>query len=167
MDTSASILRVKSMPWKVDIRADTGRLSERLLTELETEAEAHFRTLLRRSDLIGQPVAARLVSPNARRAIYFSRFDREIGDGRIHPDAPLDLTRDDDGTAEATLWRPTEMDWNAPFPEVAKQWSAAKGLTPKTAAALLDVEYETWRAWLYGKSNCSQAGAIKKLMKLL
>lgn len=107
------------------------------------------------------------VSPLTRNAIYFSRFDRDIGDGRIHPDAPLNLMRDDDGTADATKWRPTEIDWSAPFPEVAKQWSAAKGLEPKAAAALLEVEYETWRAWLYGKSNCSQAGAIKKLMKMI
>jgi hypothetical protein len=41
-------------------------------------------------------------------AIYFSRFDLLFGGGRIHPQAPLDLFREDDGTAEATLWEPCE-----------------------------------------------------------
>lgn len=95
------------MPWKVDLRThEDGRLSDRSFPETAKRAEAEFRILLRRKRLIGKPVAARLVSPATGRAIYFSRFDREIGEGRIHPDAPLDLTRMDDGTSEATLWRP-------------------------------------------------------------
>ena len=95
------------MTWKSDLRWHSdGRLEERLLTSRPSEAEAHFRRLLARTDLIGQPVAARLVSPRTRKAVYFSRFDRDFGGGRIHPDAPLDPLRSDDGTDEATRWKP-------------------------------------------------------------
>lgn len=96
------------MPWKADLREhETGRLTERLETMSPARAEAHFRSLLRMSDLIGQRYAARLVSPISRRSIYFSRFDRDLGNGRIHPDAPLDLSRLNDGTKEASAWTPS------------------------------------------------------------
>ena len=65
------------MVWKVDLRTHDGRLSERLVTESAFSAEAHFRALLARTDLVGQPVAARIVSPITGRAVYFSRFDRD------------------------------------------------------------------------------------------
>ena len=93
------------MPWKVDLRTHDGRLSERLLTEKMSEAESWFRKLLARDDLAGEPVAARVVSPITNTAIYFSRFDDERR--RIHPEAPLNLLREDDGTYEACQWRPT------------------------------------------------------------
>ena len=155
------------MTWKSDLRAHDGRLSERVLTQSPAEAEVHFRRLLAREDLIGQPIAARIVSTITRNAIYFSRFDRDLGDGRIHQDAPLNLLRGDDGTAEATLWRPTEINWGAPFPDVMRQWSDAKGLTRDEAADLLKIKRETWRAWLYGKSQCSLEEPLKMLMKML
>ena len=77
------------MPWKVDLRTHDGRLSERLLTEKMSEAESWFRKLLAITNT----------------AIYFSRFDDERR--RIHPEAPLNLLREDDGTYEACQWRPT------------------------------------------------------------
>ncbi len=99
------------MDWKADIRWDStagrdGKLEERLVTKDADYAEAHFRRLLAREDLIGKPAAARLVSPFAGRSIYFSRFDRPLGRGRIHPQAPLNLMRLDDGTQEASAWLP-------------------------------------------------------------
>jgi hypothetical protein len=99
------------MDWKADLRWDgvngrDGALEERLVTKDADYAEAHFRRLLAREDLIGKPVAARLVSPFAGRSIYFSRFDRPLGGGRIHPHAPLNLMRQNDGTQEASAWLP-------------------------------------------------------------
>lgn len=153
------------MIWKSDLRGHDGRLSERILTANPREAEAHFRRLLARVDLLGQPVAARLVSPLTRGAIYFSRFDREIGDGRIHPDAPLNLFCADNGAAEATRWRPCEIDYNAPFQEIQRQWMVARNLTNEQAADLLRINRETWKSWRYGKSACSQSEALKLLMQ--
>jgi hypothetical protein len=107
------------MPWKVDLRrSHDGALSERLLTDNMAEADAWFRKLLAKGDLTGQRVAARVVSPITNATIYFSRFDDESR--RIHPEAPLNLLREDDGTAEACQWRPTLT----PDEEVAAAWQA-------------------------------------------
>jgi len=95
------------MTWKVDLRMhETGALTERLLTSNAQDAEHHFRRLLAREDLVGSPIAARIISPYTGKSIYFSKFDRSIGKGRIHAAAPLDLHRLDDGTWEATAWMP-------------------------------------------------------------
>lgn len=127
------------MPWKVDLREhENGRLSERLQTADMREAEAWFRKLLAREDLIGWLGAARVVSPITGRAIYFSRFDDERR--RIHPEAPLDLFRTDDGTAEATKWRPG----GAPDPKVAllKDLAAIPDHNGFVETALLLNEFE-------------------------
>ena len=155
------------MTWKSDLRSHDGSLSDRLLTPHASEAEAHFRRLLARDDLVGKPIAARVVSPIARKAIYFSRFDRELGAGRIHPDAPLDLYRESDGTAEATKWRPATIDWNAPFQDVLRAWMAAMGLTRPAAAGVLDVSVQTLDNWLYAKEGktCPYPKAFKALMR--
>jgi len=115
------------MTWKTDLRRHDGHLSERTLTPDPATAEAAFRALLAREDLIGQPIAARLVSPLTRRAIYFSRFDRGLGDGRIHPSAPLDLSADQDLTAIATKWRPSDN---------IRETLPAYTLPPETESAL-------------------------------
>ena len=48
-----------------------------------------------------------------------------------------------------------------------RQWSNAKGLSRDAAADLLKIKHETWRAWLYGKSQCSLPDTLKMLMKML
>jgi hypothetical protein len=145
------------MTWKADLRAHDGRLSERLLTKEPADAEAHFRRLLAHDDLAGQPIAARLVSSITGTAIYFSRFDRDIGDGRIHPDAPLDLFRQGDGTQEATLWLPPHRvphDWEADprqLAECLKEWHGLPGWSRQRAADELRVPMSTYNGWCAGR----------------
>jgi hypothetical protein len=90
--------------WRDPHNPRSGRVSDELVTSRAEDAEAHFRRLLARDDLIGQPVAARLVSPHTGQSIYFSAFDG----ARIHPAAPLDLARCDDGSVDARRWRSQE-----------------------------------------------------------
>lgn len=166
--------------WKVDIRwSDTEHLTDRVRTPDRATAEAAYRALLGRADLLGQHCAARLVTPWSRSAVYFSRFDREIGDGRIHPGAPLDLNRTDDGTAEATAWRPTNdsvkfIDWEEdtrPFAGVLRDWVIAAndgilyGARPN-AALELRVSPKTLEGWLDGRP-CGQEASMRRLMTMI
>jgi len=149
---------------------EQGRIDAKTNTHNPEVAEKAYRALLSREDLLGHPWAAVLSSDN--HSIYFSRFDRELGDGRIHPDAPLDLFRDDDGTHEATRWRPAEIDWAAPFHLCARQWRDAKGYTDEQATQALRISsVNTWKSWIKSnaetRTNCSQPDAFKMLMKML
>lgn len=170
--------------WKVDIRwSDTdhtaGELTDRTLTPDRATAEAAYRKLLARKDLIGKACAARLVTPWSRSAVYFSRFDRDIGDGRIHQAAPLDLNRSTDGTAEATAWQPTDdsvkfIDWEEdtrPFSEVLRDWviAANDGIlygARQNAARELRVSPKTLEGWLDGRP-CGQEQALRRLMTMI
>jgi hypothetical protein len=156
--------------WKSDIRWANGQLEDRLLTENQDDAVAHFRRLLARNDLIGQLVAARLVSPAAGRAIYFSRFNRDIGDGRIHPDAPLDLDLMEDGTDQATLRRPhAATNWDTdtrPFSDCLKAWGQSHGYSRQQQADELRVPLTTLHGWHAGRSAALEA-ALRLLMTLL
>jgi len=160
------------MPWKADLRAHSGALSDRLLTNSAAAAEAHFRRLLARDDLAGQPIAARLVSPLTRTAIYFSRFDRDFGRGRIRPDAPLDLARDNDGTHEATAWRPPAAparDWEAdprPFADCLTDWRRAHDWSRQRLADELGAPLTTVHGWLAGRP-CGHEATIRRLMTLI
>lgn len=170
--------------WKCDIRwndADhsAGELTDRTLTPERATAEAAYRVLLARKDLIGQHCTARLVTPWSRSAVYSSRFDREIGDGRIHQDAPLDLTRTDDGTAEATAWKSADnsvkfIDWEVidrPFAEALRDWviAANDGIlygARQNAARELRVSPKTLEGWLDGRP-CGQEQAMRRLMTMI
>ncbi|ODT78843.1 MAG: hypothetical protein ABS76_22090 [Pelagibacterium sp. SCN 64-44] len=77
-----------------------------MVTKDPEEAIAAYRALLRRDDLVGERMVVKMTSELAPGAIYISRFDRGFGQGRIHPDAPLDAFADQDMTREATRWRP-------------------------------------------------------------
>jgi hypothetical protein len=158
--------------WKSDLRWRNGELSDRLLSEHAAEVEAHFRQLLARDDLLGRPVAARLVSPLTRRAIYYSRFDRDVGHGRIHPDAPLDLSRSDDGSAEASRWRPLlAHDWETdprPFADCLRAWRDARGWG-RSRDRLTDelrTPRSTIEGWLAGRP-CSNEAPLRRLMTLI
>lgn len=156
-----------SRVWKSDLRTHDGRLSERLLTASAAEAEAHFRRLLARDDLIGQPVAARLVSAVTRGAIYFSRFDRELGDGRIHPEAPLNPFRDNDGTPEATIWTPANLDFSAPLADLLRTWMTTRNITRPQAAERLGLPLSTLDSVIYGKSSGARLdGPVRRLIKI-
>lgn len=79
--------------YKVDIRwPDDQRLTDRTQTSDPVAALAAFRRLLARHDLVHQRCAARLVVDG--RSLYYSEFNKPIGHGSIHPDAPLRLDVD-------------------------------------------------------------------------
>jgi len=158
--------------WKADIRwHDGGRLDDRMLTASGADALAHFRRLLAREDLIGQPCAARLVSPITRGSIYFSRFDLPLGGGRIHPDAPMSLDLDDNGTDQATRWRPPEgqspQDDPRPFREVLRDWGRSMALTRDQQAAALGVSRSGLDKWHDGTAVPGTERTLRILMTML
>lgn len=124
--------------YKIYLRSHAHDEQGRILERIEPTndlivAEAAYRRLLNRADLIGEPVAAVLSSD--RKSIYFSRFDREP---RIHPDAPLDLLIDYDGTTEAAQWAPPAFILpDTPQPSDIAAAREHLGLTQKQLAPLL------------------------------
>jgi hypothetical protein len=132
-------------------------------------AETAYRALLARDDLAGQPRAAVLSRNN--RSVYFSRFDRELGEGRIHPDAPLDLFRDDDGTSEATQWHPDAAphDWEQderPLAECLKAWHGRPDWSRQRAANELRISKATYDGWCAGRPAENER-AIRRMMTLI
>lgn len=113
---------------------EQGRILERVEpTDNPIVAEAAYRRLLSRDDLIGEPVAAVLSLDNV--SIYFSRFDREP---RIHPDAPLNLHIDYDGTEDAAQWAPPAFILpDTPQPSDIAAAREYLGLTQKQMTPLL------------------------------
>lgn len=172
------------MIWKCDIRWQNcpghrdGDLTDRTLTSNRDVAEAAYRALLARADLIGQSCAARLVTPHARGAVYFSRFDCDVGHGRIHPAAPLDLDRTDDGTPEASAWTPSpplgtpQVDWVTdprPFSEVLADWITAHNGGQRygargPAAEALGIPPDTLASWLDGRRSPQHERAMRLAM---
>lgn len=154
-------------------RVDT---ASRTVTDDAGAAERAYRALLGRTDLIGTPTAAVLSSTSGRRgagkAIYFSRFDRDLGDGRIHPDAPLDLDAVDDHTAKATRWKPptaisTAMPDTGDFAADVRTWLAQRGWSQPQGAAAIDVPLRTFQEWCQGRQRPSVESAIRKLCGLV
>ncbi|MGH7020550.1 MAG: hypothetical protein ACREEY_11745 [Brevundimonas sp.] len=116
--------------FKVDVRwPDEGRVDRKDRTETRDPVAAisAFRRLLSRTDLEGRPAAARLMVDGKR--LYYSEFWKPIGDGRIHPDAPITLEVDRDGADEIGRWLPLGA---APNPQFG-----SKG-APGAAAATVD-----------------------------
>lgn len=80
------------MTWTVRLRRHAdGRIIESATYTDPGAAMAAYRTLLGRRDLDGQPLAAVFkppAGPSGNHATFFSRFDGEVGAGRISPDDP-------------------------------------------------------------------------------
>ena len=109
--------------FKVDLRWDEGhRLTDRTITDDPDEAISAFRELLGRP-LEGRPVAARLVVEG--RSLYYSNFTKLFGKGRIHPDAPIDLSVSRDEADRLAAWLP---------PEAARQGPRTGDLAGRAAA---------------------------------
>lgn len=153
---------------------EVGRILERIEpTRDPGVAESAYRRLLARGDLIGQRVAAVMSSNRpsgggSGSAIYFSRFDRDLCDGRIHPEAPLDLYRADDGTGEATRWLPPTarpQDWETdprPLADCLKAWHGQPGRSRQWAAEVLGLSLATYNGYCAGRKAVE--GPIRKLM---
>ena len=162
--------------FRIDIRWSTDgpngehaqQLTDRTITPDPVLAEQAYRQLLTRDDLIGLPCAARLKSDLAGKSIYFSRFDREYGRGRIHPNAPLDLSRLDDGTAEATMWQPPKLgiDFSLPFPELLKTWAASHDWNAQQAADALKTPRPTYRSWIQEQRTCPHEDMVRKYIRM-
>lgn len=159
--------------FKADLRwHDTSELTDRTVTSDPAAAEIAFRQLLARDDLAGDRVAARLVSPFTRKAIYYSAFDKAFGQGRIHPDAPLDLFASEDQSKVATAWAPPRSvitDWETddrPFADCLKEWHRRPGWTRDTAAAQLRVPRSTYDGWCAGRSAALEP-TIRRLMTMI
>lgn len=91
--------------YKIDLRWPASqRFTDRTETRDPVLALAAFRSLLQRSDLEGEDVAARLVV--AGKSLYYSNFRKPLGGGRIHPDAPLKLPAEQSEADELARWLP-------------------------------------------------------------
>lgn len=165
------------MTWRIYLRAHQGgAVTDKTNTSDPVAAEAAYRALLARDDLAGQPLAAVLSSTvtghtGGGTSIYFSRFDKDYGEGRIHHDAPLDLFRDGDGTDEATAWRPPAgiHDWETDpqsFAECLKGWHGRPGWTRDRAAAELRVPRRSYDGWCNGRP-CEREMSMRRFMTLI
>lgn len=159
------------MPWKTDLRwSETSELTDRTITENVEAAVAAFRTLLDRDDLVGKKVMARLVSPITGKAIYVSHFNKSLGEGRLHPDVPIEPFVDADQSSLATLWLPEHaIDWEGdsrPLSEILKSWHSGTGRTRDEAATDLRVPRSTYDGWCAGRSAALE-GTIRRMLVLL
>ena len=61
-----------------------------------------------------------------------------------------------------------EIDWEADFPEVMRQWKAAQEFSSNAKAAeALGVPVESWNAWLYRKNGVRRPDfLIERMQKI-
>lgn len=145
--------------WIVRLRPHDGRLIETGKHETPEAALAAYRALLSRDDLIGQPLAAVFKPPaglvtSGNTSTWFSRFDRDIGDGRL---SALDPRLDAYATAETAnqvlhSQPPTSIDFTAPIPDLIRAAKTHLGITTRELAERLDAPYPTVRGWEQGDS---------------
>lgn len=91
--------------YKVDVRSEDARLTNRTVTEDPAVALVAFRRLLATPDFWGKPLAVRLVVGG--RSLYYSKCDKPLGAGRIHPAAPISLTASREEADAVQFWKPT------------------------------------------------------------
>jgi hypothetical protein len=128
--------------YKVDIRwPDAQRLSDRTQTADAETALAAYRRLLSRTDLIGKNCAARFVVDG--RSLFYSEFNRPVGEGRVHPDAPL------------------RADTDAAGASVIAQWTPPVASPVKAAVAALQADQEE-RAALWATERASEQEAARE-----
>lgn len=170
------------MTWTVRLRAHAdGLLIERATYGTPEAAMDAYRVLLARPDLSGQPVAAVFKPPagaveRGNRSTWFSRFDRALGEGRLHPhDMRLDPWTGQ-GEAERIAMTSPELeadpelhDWEADprsFGACLKAWHAAHQWTRDEAAAELRASRGTYDNWCDGRSAASES-SVRRLMTLI
>lgn len=134
--------------FKVDLRwvdGSASRLTDQTKTPDARVALDAYRSLLRREDLIGRPVAARFVV--AGRSLYFSHFDKPLGAGRIHPDAPLSETAGRDEAESLARWLPSAAAAREGPAGVAPGARAATETPalPSAAAIAAFIQAQGWR----------------------
>lgn len=140
---------------------NTGRILERIEPTSDPDAAiSAFQRFLSRDDLVGEKVAAVLSRDGT--TLYFSRFDRELGDGRIHPLAPIDLWRDGEDT-DATHWRPTDTA-ALPIGEALTAFRHGRGWSRARLADYLGVPPRTLEGWEQGRQNPDQEGPLRRLI---
>ena len=170
------------MSFKVYLRShapdEVGRIDpeSRTNTADARVAVKAYRELLARDDLEGQPWAAVLSVPRGLttgggRSLYFSRFDRPFGLGRIHPDAPIDAFADPEKAEQIAKWQPSGPvhDWEndpRPFGECLKAWHASHNWTRDQAAEELRMPRSTYDSLCSGRKADREAG-LRRLMTLI
>ncbi|KQP91364.1 hypothetical protein ASF60_18140 [Methylobacterium sp. Leaf113] len=166
------------MTWTVRVRAhDGGEILEKASYGSPEAAMAAYRLLLAREDLAGEPVAAvfkpprGVVSPN-NIATWFSRFDKDLGAGRIGPDDPRLDPYADEATCRAAVSTPLPSgagprDWEADGRDLSvllKEWARIRGGRDRAADALR-VSRSTFDGWCDGR-GASQERMVRRLMTL-
>lgn len=135
-----------------------------------------YRALLARSDLDGQAVAAVFKPPRgydggtSNVATYFSRFDRDIGDGRIDAADPrLDPFASRAAADQIAMSLPPHVvKWEEdprPLSECLRSWAKGHGWTRAQAAGELRVPLDTYQGWCAGKS--ATAMMVRRMMDLI
>jgi len=92
------------MSFRVYIAAVDGGAFEATQTESPRVARCAFRELLERGDLIGQRYVAVLERDGA--PLYASKYDAQLGAGRMHPEAPVDVYAAADSARQLATWSP-------------------------------------------------------------
>ena len=170
--------------WVVRLRSHDpddgeGRIIESADYRNPDAAMAAYRVLLGRPELVGtlgtavfKPPANMVTDGNT--STWWSRFDCDVGDGRVAPDDPrLDpfATQEECHDVQSSLppVRAAPQDWEhdgRTLAEALKSWHAAHGWTRDEAAAELRVPRSTYDGWCAGRSSPTERMA-RRLMTLI
>ncbi|MGC5781738.1 hypothetical protein [Methylobacterium sp. NFXW15] len=168
------------MSWTVRLRAHDGaQILENATYQTPEAAMVAYRALLDREDLIGEPVAAVFKPP--RGAVeggnvsnWFSRFDCELGEGRIAGDDPRLDPWANPADANGALNSPAprrvaeRVDWEGDerqFADICKAWAKAVG-GRDAAAESLRVSRKTFDGWCDGR-GAGQEAMVRRLMTVI